>query len=112
MAAVENERQPPGPPNVSMAIRLASEDLLHQRVPPGDVADTAWQLSAYCQDGSSHDLALVMALYFLRSPEAVPKRLDALRMDARLLAQRWMTDGLASVGVVSRFEEALFRDAR
>lgn len=112
MGAVENQVQPLGPPDVTTAIRLAHQDLLQQRVGLDLVADAAWQLRARIQKGSSHDLALITALYFLQAtPEQLPA-VGAVRMDARLSAQRWMTEGLATMAVVSRFEEALFEQFR
>ena len=109
MSAVENPSPPKGPPDVTGAIHLAYGELLQKQVPLGDLADAAWQLSAYCQDGSTHDLALVTALYFLGNKNALPSQMEHVRRDARHLAQEWLTKGLASMGVVGLFEEALFR---
>lgn len=109
MAAVDNPTQPQGPPDVTRAIHLAHADLLARHVPLSDVAETAWQLGAFCQDGSTHDLALVTALYFLADPHALPPSLEHVRRDARHRAQEWVTKGWASVGVAGRFEEALFQ---
>ena len=108
MAALENETQPKGPPNKAMAIRLASEQLLQRQVPPADVSFAVWQLACHVQDGSTHDLALVAALYFLQARPTPEPRLDPVRVQARLLAQRWVLEGEASVAIVSRFEETLF----
>ena len=111
MSAVDNPNQPKGPPDVTRAIHLAHKDLLQKSLPLIDVADTAWQLSSYCQDGGTHDLALVTALYFLANKNALPPPLEYVRRDARHRAQEWVREGRASVGVVSRFEESLFRQA-
>jgi len=108
MAAVENRDQPQGPPDRTRAIELASRQLLQDRVPLSDVASAAWQLSGLLTRGSTHDLALVTALYFLQARREPDPRLDPIRLDARLLAQQWMTEGNASVEVVTRFEEALY----
>ena len=109
MAAMDNPDPPRGPPNVTQAIRLAHLELLGGHIPMAVVAEAAWQLSAYCQDGGTHDLALVTALFFLGNPQGLPPHLGHVRHDARLRAQEWVTQGHASVGVVGRFEEALFR---
>lgn len=107
MAAVENQSQPPGPPNTSEAIKLAHDQVLQSLVPFGDVASVAWQLAGHFDSGSTHDLALVTGLYFLQARAVPEPRLNAVRMDARLLAQQWMTEGYAAVALVSRFEESL-----
>ena len=109
MTAVERRELPASPPDVTRAIRLAHDELLQRHVPLADIAEFAWRLSAYCQDGGSHDLALVTALHFLCDPDTLSPRLEHVRRDARHCAQEWMTQGSASMGVVSRFEEALFR---
>lgn len=109
MAAVENHAQPAGPPDRTRAIQLASRELLQDRVPPSDVASAAWQLCGLLPQASTHDLALVTALFFLGNPQGLPPHLAHVRHDARLRAQEWVTRGHASVGVVGRFEEALFR---
>jgi hypothetical protein len=108
MAAVENRQQPLGPPDRTRAIELASRRLLQDRVPLSDVAAAAWQLSGLLAQASTHDLALVTALYFLQARREPDPRLDPIRLDARLLAQQWVTEGYASVEVVTRFEEALY----
>ncbi|NBQ89906.1 MAG: hypothetical protein EBS47_05510 [Betaproteobacteria bacterium] len=108
MAAVENESQPAGPPDRTRAIQLASRELLQDRVPSSDVAAAAWQLSSHLPTASTYDLALVAALYFLQARPEPDPRLDPVRLDARLLAQQWMTEGRASIAVVTRFEEALY----
>lgn len=107
MAAVENRSQPPGPPDTTKAIRLAHDQVLQGLVPLDDVASAAWQLVGHFKSGSTHDLALVTALYFLQARAVPEPRLNAVRLDARLLAQQWMTEGCASVPLVSRFEESL-----
>ena len=112
MGALESQAPPAGPPDVTAAIRLAHEDLLQHTVGLDNVADAAWQLRSRCQSGTSHDLALIIALYFLQATHEQLPSVSSVRLDARLLAQRWMTDGLASVGVVTRFEEALFQQFR
>jgi hypothetical protein len=109
MAAVESQAQPSGPPDVSVAIQLANKELLQRQVPLGDVADAAWALRSQYRDGSTHDLALVTAYYFLQRRALIPRQLEPIRFEARLIAQQWMTEGLASVTVVTRFEEALFQ---
>ena len=109
MAAVESQAQPSGPPDVSVAIQLANNELLQRQVPLGDVADAAWALRSQYRDGSTHDLALVTAYYFLQRRALIPRQLEPIRFEARLIAQQWMTQGLASVKVVTRFEEALFQ---
>lgn len=108
MAAVENQAQPAGPPDRTCAIHLASHQLLQDRVPPSDVASAVWQLCGLLPRASTHDLALVTALYFLQERTEPDPRLDPIRLDARLLAQQWMTEGYASIAVVTRFEEALY----
>lgn len=108
MAAVENEAQPLGPPDTTVAIRLAQDELLQGLVPPADVAAVAWQLVGRFQACSTHDLALVTALYFLQAREVPLSHLEPIRRDARFLAQHWMTNGHASVPVVTRFEQLLF----
>lgn len=108
MFAVESPVQPMGPPDVSAAIRLCHLELLQGRIALDDLADVTWQLSGLCRDGSTHELALVAALYFLLQDDALPQRLSYVRLDARLLAQQWMAQGYAGVGVVARFEDALF----
>ncbi len=108
MAAVENHAQPAGPPDRTRAIQLASRELLQDRVPPSDVASAAWQLCGLLPQASTHDLALVTALYFLQSRPEPDPRLDPIRLEARLLAQQWMTEGCASIAVVTRFEESLY----
>lgn len=111
MSAVDNPAPPKGPPDVTRAIHLAHGELLARCLPLGDVADTAWQLSAYCQDGSTHDLALVTALFYLADRNSLPRSLEHIRRDARHLAQEWVSRGWASVGVAGRFEEALFQQS-
>lgn len=108
MAAVESRTPPPGPPDASAAIRLAHDQVLQGLVPLGDVASATWQLVAHFKSGSTHDLALVTALYFLQARAVPEPRLNAVRLDARLLAQQWMTEGCASVALVSRFEASLY----
>ena len=107
MAALENQLQPIGPPDATQAIKLAHDQALQALVPVADVAAVAWQLIAHFRSGSTHDLALVTALYFLQARAVPEPSLDRVRMQARLLAQQWMTEGHASVVIVSRFEEAL-----
>jgi hypothetical protein len=53
-------------------------------------------------------LALVAGLYFLQQRAVPEPLLDAVRLDARLLAQEWMTSGKTSVSVVTRFEMMLY----
>lgn len=108
MAAVENHTQPLGPPNTTAAIRLATDELLQRLVPLSDVAAVAWQMVGRFQNHSTHDLALVTALYFLQARKVPLRTLETARRDARFLAQQWMMQGHASVDVVSRFEQALF----
>lgn len=108
MAALENEAQPRGPADKTLAIRLASQALLQQRVLSADVAAAVWQLASQFPESGSHDLALITALYFLQARPAPEPRLDPIRLEARLLAQRWMTEGHASIAMVTRFEEALY----
>jgi len=107
MAAVENRTQPHGPPDTSRAIKLAHEQVVQGMVPLADVASAAWQLASHFNSGSTHDLALLTGLYFLQDRAVPEPRLDSIRLDARLLAQHWMTEGWASVALVSRFEEML-----
>ena len=109
MAAVENQAPLAGPPDVTAAIQLANHELLQRQVPLGDVADAAWALRSRYKDCSTHDLALVTAFYFLQRRALMPRQLEPIRLEARLIAQQWMTQGLASVSVVTRFEEALFQ---
>ncbi len=108
MAAVENRTQPAGPPDTTASIRLAHEEVLQRLVPLSDVAAVAWQLTGRFERQSTHDLALVTGLYFLQAREVPLRQLEPVRQDARFLAQHWMTAGLASVPLVSRFEQALF----
>lgn len=108
MAAAENHSPPLGPPDTTVAIRLATDELLQKLVPPGDVAAVAWQLVGRFKNHSTHDLALVTSLYFLQAREVPLRSLDTARREARFQAQLWMTQGHASMAVVSRFEEALF----
>lgn len=112
MRSVDNPSPTPGPPNVTVAIGLAHDELLGRRIPLADVADAAWDLHRHCRDGSSHDLALVTALFFLMQDEAHVSTVQPVRMEARLRAQQWSREGHASLGVVSRFEEALFQRFR
>lgn len=109
MEAVENDAQPVGPPDVSQAIQLANRDLLQRQVPLGDVADAAWSLRSQHRNVSTHDLALVTAYYFLQRRALMPRQLEPIRFEARLIAQQWMTQGQASLKVVTLFEEALFQ---
>lgn len=108
MAAVENRSQPSGPPDTTTAIRLAHDEVLRGLVPLEDIASAAWQLTGMFSTGSTHDLALVTALYFLQARSVPEPSLDRVRLDARLLAQHWMTEGWASVATVSRFEDLLY----
>ncbi len=108
MAAVVSRDRPSGPPDRTRAIELASRQLLQDRVPLSDVASAVWQLCGLLPRASTHDLALVTALYFLRARCEPEPRLGPIRLDARLLAQQWMTEGSASVEVVTRFEETLY----
>ena len=71
------------------------------------MAAAVWQIASHFPAGGSHDLALVTALYFLQARPVPEPRLDPIRLEARLLAQRWMTEGHASIAMVTRFEEAL-----
>lgn len=107
MAAVENRAQPHGPPDTSTAIRLAHDQVLQRLVPLDDIASAAWQLTSHFSSGSTHDLALVTGLYFLQARAVPEPRLNMVRLDARLLAQHWMTEGWATVALVSRFEALL-----
>ena len=107
MAAVENRSPPLGPPDATQAIKLAHDQLLKRKVPLADVAAAAWELVTNFRTGSTHDLALVVGLYFLQARAVPEPLLDTVRLEARLLAQAWMTEGCASFSVVSRFEAML-----
>ena len=108
MAAVENRSQPVGPPDASRAIALAHDQVLQRLVPLEDIASAAWQLASHFRSGSTHDLALLTALYFLQARAVPEPKLNLVRLEARLLAQHWMTEGCASVETVSRFEALLY----
>ena len=100
------------PPTVSAdlerAITIAHEDLLAEQVPISEVRRISSGLLTGPIPYSTYDLAVATALPFFKTPELFDVLKD-IQIGARLRVLNWMKGGKVAPGVLTIFEDTLYR---
>jgi len=97
-----------GRADLQEAIKLASEDLLNRKINKELVVKQAEALHAGPMPYSTYDLALSVALYFLKDPANVEKLFQEQLM-ARMTMLDWFGDGLVNAMLVKSMEDTLYK---
>lgn len=90
------------------AAQLAHQELLLEIVAKDDIDKLTAELNAGPIPYSTHDLALSVALNFLRREELVPSLAEA-QLFARMKALEWLKEHKVAPPLVGTFEETLYK---
>ncbi len=107
ITAIYGDPPPPKRADVREAIRLASEELLMNKVVVSQVQQVAEELASGPVPYSTHDLALSVALNFFKRPDYIPVLRDA-QLVARMQSLQWFQEGLVARLLVESMEKVLY----
>ena len=105
--AMYGDPPPPKRAKLSQAIVLANE-LLMGRVSERDITNLATQLDSGPIPYSTHDLALSVALNFLKQPERIPTLVEA-QINTRVTMLGWYEEKKVAPMLVQTVEDTLFK---
>jgi hypothetical protein len=94
--------------NVRMAVDLAQNQLLMNKISPDEVMSVAIDLNDGPIPYSTHDLALSVALNLFKRPELIPALSEA-QILARIQMVEWLQEGQVAPMIAKSFEDTLYK---